>query len=1096
MEKLKKIAKFATGLVIIIGLFGINIGINAIPSVYASQASDRADKFMKLNKNKELEEALKKSNRMTKPPPSLLGPKTDTCPANQNPELILENLKLDAVAQSEDFNALEYKFSLNVKNFHTTQPYGPFNAPKGISLSVFDGTKLQADGMAENVTYGQLLSDYELTTVALLSEGGKGVKISCNQSVNFKNIIVSIPKDVHAQDLIFMVDSLNKIPEKNDASNQNNNTNAALKDNNIVNYQIAQPFKSFQLAVSNYDKNTKILDFKSSFKFENSVSENDLKKLGYSFITEIWKIAENNKIELLENIGANEEFELQFYGAFVKEKPEAVTSIDFLTMSGDPAQWTTDANLKMNAGENHFAVLNMTAPDGNRYPLYAIRVVGPEPEIGNQESEYQNCDYKAGKCHLLIFKRTSESVIEVNANSVNEASPALASSFQACNRTSKIATIQSLKFKLMTGANQKPNGADIVNTFFVNDKSIWDSIKTKNYGNDNNEAIAEIVLQEPLIVNPGDCHDIKINTTSVDENFKYEFITLMNVKSDVTPYLVNQGNNYLDSFLNSFEGMELKGTNTVFQAENGALLKFYDYMDGNKIAYNTQNFVKIMDLEFSTNPNEKFQFNKLNFKIQSTYSGNLKAQYNSNVWSGISSIDGQFTDNVIEIPANGEFSIDNLNASLGFWQNYSFSLYILPPMESPGEITISLTGVEPNNNNLVIVKNSQYVPYNDQWIESKKLPLSNTVYFVETGEAAVNFSVYPNSYWGNQRWFSKADMGKDKLWGIDISVNYNPENNFKDSPYIAQVPAPPSPEPPPNAPPPTPEELKTITLSDLDLLFEGNFDGLDLNITVNTGKQNTQKAVTVFPGQTVTLDLPDMNMSQQAMYIQIDLVNYPELDLFNLYDIQVIPQPISATYFNNEKIPVIVENAKINSEGDVKYMLEEFVLPYVNADIYSLGKELLYLSGDFNSPIVQNKKIEFLKPDESINMNGSCWNAIGDISLKKIVFQHDAHDEQPFDKVILNHNNENIYLPLAGWTLNEANFSPTPAVNLAHMNGPCLQLNIQGPKEPLNGTFFDLVQINGVIMDSDIPISVIANKNSKEELSINNPIKGTVYNFK
>jgi hypothetical protein len=475
-------------------------------------------------------------------------------------------------------------------------------------------------------------------------------------------------------------------------------------------------------------------------------------------------------------------------------------------------------------------------------------------------------------------------------------------------------------------------------------------------------------------------------------------------------------------------------------------------------------------MQFRTLANQTATIDSLEFTIESTFPEEMQSipgyvQKSTVIpwnlkYNGLVKQEDVTIPEITSLPLNGTFTVP-VDQSLGFNERFYVKILIDTPIEYEGEVIIKLTGVNtdvPSENqyqNLYIYGDLRL---NRDLEDNLTFPLINKCAFVHPipilGDD-LGLAVYASNLdYGWLDWFSIADLSDSVLWHFTIGGVF-------------------------------PDDVQTINIDPIKLHVTGNFtDPLELKLERSEQGDSTE-IINVLPGDTIIIeDLVPLDPSDDQSYFSIYLNKYSSEDMIF---VKIDMDPITASANTGEEVPVSHYDYFGDTETSIPFVE---TLPF---RIYLMGKEKLYQISNFNSAIPQFLTINSIQ-DEEITMNESCFEAQGDILITKFVYTHDAHDEQPFENVMLSYWNTTIYLPLESWTLTKATFTPIDPIYVGHGSSFCLDMKVQAPTQQLYNTFFDLTEIEAFVMDdSTLPVSSYLQNGGA--LSSQTPVKGTVTSF-
>ncbi|MBL4693902.1 hypothetical protein JKY72_00865, partial [Candidatus Gracilibacteria bacterium] len=990
---------------------------------------------------------------------------TKECSSEFLPELSIKNLNLSNVSKKSNGD-LEYAFDIEIQNF-SEKEFGPLNAEQ-MYISVFDMSAANNDQNFLNLSYGDLLEKYEISNYKVASGPAK-LKLDCNKSVTLKNINFTFPKNMKGKEIAFMLDSHNEIQEINDVNGQNAETNAATNASDFHKYSINQAYNSLQINTNDYDLTTKEISFNTSIPNYLSKLEEELKNEGYKFDLQVWDyngedfFDENQDLNLIEET----EYALNYLKGYPNQNLNLSNStlISETSMSGS-GQINSDGAITMNSTSKQFLLLNLVTPEGEKLPVYAIK---PIDLSENKPSAIINCNYQNNECNQLVLTRKSASFIKIdNPSEISETSPLLASRFEVCNQSSSFATIKGVQFRNQYASKYddiyKNSTHEFTTEYFIGENSIWAPEVNKIEGSRFESTTKDFKLgSNPLLLAPEQCETIDVKINAADEAISYYLAEITGIDSSIPAYFNNGEKSLIESF-NGNINARLLGTKVILNsAYNGALVKMPNWHKANNYPTQTEGNFTAYQMAITTDINQFLDFEHLEFAVQSNYSGNLNASIEIMQSFTVFDEKPKKITKLMQIPANGTFQLssDELGGQLEFGQEFQVKIGILGSIEEAGDVTISLSNIATEDAQLSF-SNSFWlkIPLETkvkQNMYSKELilPLKNQVFFVNSDKGLhIEYNFGPINQWGFNSWHSK----------------FNPSSLL----YTASI----------NTQLPEIDEEDVvdywIDFTNMDFLFEGDFAAIDLRFDIKNGDIFIDQLYkTISPDETVSLEMPNVSLgNNQNIIVEIHIENYPDLEALDVDTLYVTPMPIEAYVSIGEEAPVYALLKQKDDDGDWVWGLQEFLEPIYDAQFYSIGEELLYLKSENNSPSLKIQKIELLEENEKVILNSTCFSSIGQTTVYSIKYNHDEHDFQPFEKVVLNIWGDDILLPLEGWSATEALFIPSKPITLSHDQSMCLTLQVYGPTMPLNNAFFDLIEIEAVVENTNVEIPIIQNKNS------------------
>ena len=830
----------------------------------------------------------------------------------------------------------------------------------------------------------------------------------------------------------------------------------------------------------------------------DSIEENNFQDITYSddylAVSIVPGLGVSNLIK--EEIYQDESNGAQFARGFLKQGTPAIVDSDITNiyeMYKSENMWLAeDIAIDVDANvAQPMILLSLYSTKLEKYiPLYGYVYIKPEKEIAEISCSADNPNCLPDNYFLVTPIGPSHKEIDPLETIDTEKEVGV---FEICKYGTDFSFIESIKIR--EAFEYKEDNVSITRTFSIDEKPIWESIifedewfssPTQPSAKVTNEH--EITLEEDLLIENENCVTLKVNVGNV-EGILFWNTALAGINSNIPSFVYNNHTNSYYKIGGQKEGIyyeevpipyQATGSIAVFTPTTGYSINF----DSNEIVESTNysfNLVPAVDLKIKTDQYKTAEIGNLNFSVNNTLNndpGTLDAflinrpkgtwEYEEspiNNFVAITSGELSYVSE-INIPTNGTFSIP-IDESFSYGEYKHLQIFVDMPQGLTGEITFNLESVSPENINaeeVYIDTPPSFGPsiFNYYPLEDiSDLPLSRKIILTNGEIDEIKINIYPQGNPAWPEWISNNGYTETPILNLDL---YLKTENFDKTFEI------------------TPATVKVIGSFEEPVLLR-----IEQGSAFAPSSPESFNIVEVMPGDTIVLNDTEVighPVGKPNYFSRIYLEEYPnELGFisFEVNPIQSLDSP-----------PIQSIVSVLNIED---YFYEDITFDNpVHSSLFSFGEEMLYQSSNSNSPIPKFLSIDAIK-NEEVTMNETCFTAQGDIEIHGLTYNHDEHDLQPFDKVLLSMWNNTYYLPINAWTSFTAEFDTATdsPFFLSHGSNVCLHMKIQKPTEPLEGTFFNLTDIDAKIFGAEQSVPVLLQTGG--ELSETNQVKGTKTNF-
>jgi len=996
--------------------------------------------------------------------PEWLATDPSDCSPDAEPDLSVDGVVFTGIDYTDN-NEIVYLFDVTIKN-----DLAPLLA-KSVWLNTYS-----ANDMPLVETYGDI-DEHTAKHAIKLTNHANYVQLDCGESMTVSGVAIPVAMSQNITPLVFVVDAFNVVTEYNEVGDV-----FVFTSNNVFEYDVEHPFLSFTL--NDISVGDGSLQFKAGMNSVGSDSVYDLQVPGNYFAVSIAPGLSANTF-LSQEVVIDEASGAQFAKGFLQPGIEALTDADFdstdILLQLDK-NWLSDTVEISTTGQPTMILLTLySAKLAKHIPVYGYMYITPEIPV-----DIVSCPVGDPTClpeNYLLVTASGPSHTFIDPLSTVGTTTEVGQ-FSICKMGPSTALLESIRIHEQFEHESEPY---IKRYFTMDGDLIWEPLtydvdwfSSGKFISAQKTKIHDITLKESSIIESGNCVSIETSVSDVN-GFLFWSTMLSGIDSTVPAFVYHDtldtyfriGAEQYETYEPIFKPYSAIGSIAVFDTRSGYNITFLP----NEVKANTNydNLVNMVEMKIETEQYQNAVVDSLEFGVVSDLTddpGTLQGYVvvgSVGPWDYKVPPEFEFDDfdtpekftniTLIDVPTNGEFSIP-VDASLSYGQYMFVKVFIMAPSGMSGDMDVSLVETKP------MYEDSRYiagVPIIEADIFSYingvvgSLPLTRHIIFDSGMGDVISVNIYPQGNWS--QWIAGSKYTEKKL--LEIGVNLK-----------------------------TADYEKMYDIGPITAKVMGSFEK-PVMLRVETGPGygmiEDVEIIEVLPGDIITFhEAGQLSYATNPFsWTSVQFQEYPDVDttgfIFFLVDpIKSLDEPATS---------VIVSKEKPGGYEDVP-----FVEP-IKGRAFSFGKELLYQSGNYNSPIPKFVDIATIA-DEEVLMNDTCFTAQGEVEIYGAVYAHDEHDDQPFDKVLLSMWDTTYYLPIDAWTTFEAEFNTASGDNPFFVyNGSevCLNMRVQKPKMPLNNTFFNLISIDARIPGTDLPVPIVLQ--TGDLLSDATQVKGTVTNF-